>query len=63
MYESWRNELFQEFGKLRKDFPATYRDEWPEELERKRQIIWEDLRRQAEGMNEATTGIERLSPN
>ena len=46
MFEPWREDLFQEFGERRHLYPATYRDEWPEDLEHKKQVIWQELQEQ-----------------
>lgn len=47
MFEPWREDLFKEFGRRRHQFPATYRDEWSEELEKQKQVIWKELQEQA----------------
>ncbi|GAQ82615.1 Flavin-binding monooxygenase family protein [Klebsormidium nitens] len=51
MFESWREDLFKDFSYRRHNYPANYRDEWPEDLELKRKVIWEDLRKEAEKLS------------
>lgn len=47
MFEPWREDLFKDFSFRRHNYPANYRDEWPEDLELKRKVIWEDLQKEA----------------